>query len=331
MSKSNHELAKKYESKSGLIGSSRFKLRYLEDDKVILMDVLDKDDTGLLVIPSFITDISYGALKGCKYREIYIDNSNSLKFDASGVCSGLMSVRLKVSFKYPERVVDTNNMFYGCINLARLDVSSLDTSNILDMGSMFDGCKSLQILDISNFDTSKVVNMKRMFNGCKSLRALDVSKWETHRLRIVGDIFYNCKSLKSIDMSSWDISSVNSINNMFSGCDKLEYIVLGKVMGRDRVSTMESVFKGCKMLKEVDFSGFKNIYIGILKDIFNGCESIEEIDLSWIESSDSYISRDSMFKGCNKLKLVKVNTKSKLTIGRVLIFDDIDCEIEYYE
>ena len=81
---SNRDMAKIYDKKQRLVGEL---LRYelLEDDRVLLIDVLDKENSGRLVIPRFITDIRYRelpfygengyALKGCKYREVYIDNS----------------------------------------------------------------------------------------------------------------------------------------------------------------------------------------------------------------------------------------------------------------
>ena len=74
---SNHEMAKRYEAKSRLIGKDILDYRLLEDDRVELIEVLDKEDTGKIVIPSFITDLNkYDKgnflFKGCKYSEIYI-------------------------------------------------------------------------------------------------------------------------------------------------------------------------------------------------------------------------------------------------------------------
>ena len=55
---SNHDMAKIYDKKQRLVGEL---LRYelLDDARVLLIDVLDKENSGRLVIPSFITDIRY--------------------------------------------------------------------------------------------------------------------------------------------------------------------------------------------------------------------------------------------------------------------------------
>ena len=50
-------------------------------------------------------------------------------------------------------------MFYGCSNLASVDVSGFNTSQITNMNSMFYGCDSLEKLDLSGFDTSRVKDM----------------------------------------------------------------------------------------------------------------------------------------------------------------------------
>ena len=54
-------------------------------------------------------------------------------------------------------------MFYGCMELQFLDLTSFDTSKVTDMGSMFYDCSSLEFLDLTSFDTSKVTDMRDMF------------------------------------------------------------------------------------------------------------------------------------------------------------------------
>ena len=80
---SNHEMAKRYINKQRLIGREILDLRLLENDKVELVGVKDKDDTGRLVVPSFVTDIKMylanGVFKGCRYSEIYIDNKEDME------------------------------------------------------------------------------------------------------------------------------------------------------------------------------------------------------------------------------------------------------------
>lgn len=76
---SNHELAEIYNKKQMLIGNI-LEYELLDGDKVELVDVRDKENSGKLVIPSFITSYrikriggySYSPLSFCKFSDVYI-------------------------------------------------------------------------------------------------------------------------------------------------------------------------------------------------------------------------------------------------------------------
>ena len=54
-------------------------------------------------------------------------------------------------------------MFYFCIFLTELNLSSFNTSLVTNMNGMFSRCESLTALDLSSFNTSKVKDMEKMF------------------------------------------------------------------------------------------------------------------------------------------------------------------------
>ena len=49
-------------------------------------------------------------------------------------------------------------MFYDCISLINLNLSSFDTTKVIDMGNMFYNCHNIKYLDIPNF--SQQISMK---------------------------------------------------------------------------------------------------------------------------------------------------------------------------
>jgi surface protein len=65
-----------------------------------------------------------------------------------------------------------NQMFYACLVLPSINVSSFNTSKVTDMYAMFRNCKSLTELNISNFDMSNITDMSNMMNGCNTLATL---------------------------------------------------------------------------------------------------------------------------------------------------------------
>ena len=63
-------------------------------------------------------------------------------------------------------------MFWDCVSLTSLDVSSFNTSAVTSMYYMFSNCRSLKSLDVGSFDTSAVMYMDGMFNQCIALETL---------------------------------------------------------------------------------------------------------------------------------------------------------------
>ena len=50
-------------------------------------------------------------------------------------------------------------MFYNCLNLKKLNISSFNTSKVIDMCNMFNGCSSLKKLNLYNFNTINLIDM----------------------------------------------------------------------------------------------------------------------------------------------------------------------------
>lgn len=69
-------------------------------------------------------------------------------------------------------------MFYGCVNLEELDVSSFDTSNVTFLDQMFQDCVRLEELDVSGFNTKSSKSFQGMFQNCTSLKYIDLSLFD---------------------------------------------------------------------------------------------------------------------------------------------------------
>ena len=117
---------------------------------------------------------------------------------------------------------DMTGMFYYCVNLTKVDASSLDTSAVQTMRYLFHECRSLNALDLGSLDTSSVIDMGYMFNGCSSLTMLDVSNFDTLSVTDMGFMFMGCSSLTTLDVRSFDTSNVTNMDFMFSNCNSLQ-------------------------------------------------------------------------------------------------------------
>ena len=100
-------------------------------------------------------------------------------------------------------------------------IENLNTANVTNMREMFNGCSNLVKLDVTNFNTAKVTTMLGMFGGCSNLAELDVTHFNTANVTNMFDMFYACKSLTTIYVSDKFVIN-NESYDLFSGCIKLK-------------------------------------------------------------------------------------------------------------
>ena len=149
---------------------------------------------------------------------------------------------------YTDAAVSMRDLFWGCRNLASLDVTDFRTENLQRADSMFGSCEKLTQLDVSSFDTSQVQRMDGMFFGCKSLTSLDVTHFDTSQVTDMAELFSYCKSLTSLDVTNFDTSQVTDMAGMFSGCTQLVSVDLSG-FDTSQVTRMKSMFYECESLQ----------------------------------------------------------------------------------
>lgn len=239
---SNQELAEQYKKKCSLLGIEfNLVLEYLDGDRVRLLGVKNKRDTGRLVIPSFVTDfipikvsrnaerVIHGALLGCKFTEVYVDNSGDRDINVSGLCAGMESEELKVVFRHPERIINTKYMFSGCRSLVKLDISGLRLKKVKCMHDMFSWCLSLEELDLKSFDVGIVTDMRRMFYNCCSLKYLDTDTWCGEKVKDASYMFANCRRLVGLDFYGFDLRGADRTDLLVNCTDLWSSTSYGKL------------------------------------------------------------------------------------------------------
>lgn len=242
------------------------------------------------------------------------------------------------------------NLFNGCENLTKIDLSGFETDNITAMYRMFQGCSSLTSEELNaslkNINTSKVTNMIYMFYGCSLLTDLDLSAFDTTKVTNMFCMFQNCSSLTNLDLSTFNTINVVDMSYMFDGCRSLTDLNLNfNIFSTSNVTDMSCMFRSCSSLTELDLSTFDISNVtgsaGILSmfqncsslttlnlkgwnfakatDIaylFNGCKSLTNLNLTdWNTSNITRI--ENMFEGCKSLKDLNLSSLdlSKVTSG----------------
>ena len=331
----NHKKAQIYMQKQKLLGKELLKFRLLDDDKVQLEEVLDKDSTGKLIIPSFVTGIYTKfytggidtALDGCKFTEIYIDNQLNTPFSADYLCYRMGSTHIKLSFANPECVysfqglfkecyklksVDINGlskakpqslaeMFLGCEKLEAVDLSMLDATNIASMRGIFSFCTNLKDIHFGNFYTAKLVTMSYAFSKCESLERLDLSSFCTKKVTNMTGLFYECKKLKSVNLSSFDTSNVIKMRNMFKGCRSLESLDL-RNFNTSKVEVFSYMFFMCSNLKSLDLSSFDLSQSSEFHYMFSDCKNLQNLKFDFTKLLEPDINTQNIVRNCDNLE-----------------------------
>ena len=271
-------------------------------------------------------------LKNVKYMTNFIVNSNKLTdidftdFDMSEVksvvtfvssCGALETV--DISSINPTSAHDLRNFFSQCKSLKNVTFAegfSPGKRFPTDPVEAPDGYEGLTYTSsgktyIAGSGLSRV-RLTAMFNGCESLEKIDFANWDLHvtkgdsiskRYYEMPSFFRNCKSLTKIKNIDHLIIEENSARDwthryMFDGCESLESIDLSN---SKTLIGGPGIFRGCKNLKKLDFSGFglnwwkNNWYYytnmrfyeydsdsSVKKDvnIYEGCEELSEVTFS---------------------------------------------------
>ena len=102
--------------------------------------------------------------------------------------------------------------FNNCINLKKINLTSLDTSNLENMEFLFAGCQNLvDIIGLQEINTNSLKVATGMFLDCTNLQFVDISSFNFDNLEGQDGIFVNTKSLQVINLGN--CSDANSIFN----------------------------------------------------------------------------------------------------------------------
>lgn len=151
----------------------------------------------------------------------------------------------------------------------------------------------------------KPQNCMSWFRGCSNLTSFNQAGWDTSSCWITKCMFQSCTNLEELILSNFDTSNVNNTFEMFDGCTSLKTLTLSKKFKTDKVTTMQSMFRECKSLVNLDLSSFKTPLVNNMALMFQNCSALEELNLSSFyntpNNETSLTSMSRMFNGCSKL------------------------------
>ena len=162
----------------------------------------------------------------CGYKKIFGDNEYALNSGEEQPAWAQDNKANKVVFEASFANARPTTCFAWFKNFSLLNqiegIENLNTENVTSMAQMFFGCHNLAELDVTHFNTANVTSMIRMFNSCIGLTSLDVTNFNTVNVTDMSYMFYGCRMLKEIYVSDKFVTdAVTDSYLMFSGCAAL--------------------------------------------------------------------------------------------------------------
>ncbi len=252
-------------------------------------------------------------LKSVDLSEFKSTKDINMEFMFNG-CKSLKIINFP-SDNYPKiNVTNLSDLFFSCLSLESVDLSSFNTSKVKRMNNLFNGCSSLTSINLFSFNTSNVINIERMFSSCMSLKLVDLSKFNTEKVENMKEMFFDCRTIIELNLSSFNTSNVKSMDSMFMGCHSLKIINLSS-FNTINVINMSNMFGGCNSLQSVDLSSFNTINVTNMHGMFQNCTSLKTLNLSSFKTP-KLIDIGIMFAECEKLEYLDLSSFNTMNVNR---------------
>jgi len=118
--------------------------------------------------------------------------------------------------------------------------------------------------------------------------------------------FWLCEEVTDIlGTRYWDTSGITSMESMFRSCKKLKEVDCS-LWDTSKVTNMSYMFCGCSSVAELDVSGFDTSNVTDMGGMFASCSSVAELDVSGFDTSN-VTDMGGMFASCSLLTEIDVS------------------------
>ena len=274
----------------------------VEDTAQIGEQIKNFNSVTSIIIPSTITNISYGAFAYCtNLQTVMFEGDSQLQSIGESAFKGCSSL---TEITIPSNVTNiSNSTFEGCTNLQTVTFEG--DSQLQSIGeSAFEGCSSLTEITIPSTVTMIDIHA---FMGCSSLEEITVPNSVTN---IEVGAFSSCSSLQKITLpfvgeSSSEMSEFGYIftSNQYVPTSLKSVVIMGGVIGK-------SAFDGCNSITDITI---QSDVTSVGKSAFSNMQNLHIV--KWNATNCTVEGQNGIFNGsCNKFNSARWNGMT-VTIG----------------
>lgn len=302
--------AKQYMSKLKTLGVVGVEIDIRGENDIRLIRVPDGE--GTFIIPDFITSVyndgeSYShrsAFENTRYETIVV---KSTMFNYTGLCSYMLSRKIKVAAPSNVTPKSLSKLFFGCINLDEVDISSINISNLQCIDYIFGGCNELKQAPAELLRAPKLEDMVGAFSGCANLQSINTGEIVYIHIKDISHAFEDCISLTDINVDRLGKCPIKSCYKAFynTAISKIDITEL-KFLNDSKCSS-DLVFGSCERLRAIKIDGNCTSLLGAL-------------------NSHSYLTyADAMFRHLEYIDATEV----RVDANEIELLYDIISNLEY--
>ena len=289
-----------------------------------------KSITGLKYLNTSEVTSMYAMFNGCSaLKAADVSKFNTAKVKSMSYlfnsCTTLTSLDLK-SFD-TSNVTNMSYMFNSCAAMQTIEVGTgWNTDKVTNSTRMFTACKKIMGSDASRYNESVtdkaaahtgergyLTGTKRAY--CVYADGILTFYYDNKMSRRTGDVYTYLIRAKSGDL--WgahkaDVTKVvfqadfaathpGSLYHWFNGFSALTTISGIQNLNTSDVTTMSTMFNGCKALTSLNLSHFDTGKANYMGYMFNACSKLKTIYVSDSWTTDNVRSSGNMFNGCKAL------------------------------
>ena len=241
-----------------------------------------------------------------EYTEVYLNekklkSGNKFKAEKPGIYT------FKLKFLQP--LTTLRKLFAYCRELVFVDLTNFKSDNLTDISFLFGNCTNLkEIKGLEHLNTKNIVSMDNAFMACENLKEINgLKNFETSNVLSLYGMFCDCYNLESLDVGNFDTRKVSSFESVFSGCKSLKEIKGLNNLNTGSAYNFMEMFYGCSNLTFLDISNFDTRRAKIFTGMFANCVNLKEIKGLNAFNTSNVIKFNSMFYSCTNLKFLDLS------------------------
>lgn len=231
---------------------------------------------------------------------------------------------------------DWTNMFYGCKNLTTIKgmdkidwtkitkisnmfrdtaitavpsgMETADLSNATDISSAFNYCGQLETADLSGWKiSSKATSVYAMFHMCQKLKSAKIGNILKSHITNTSQMFVNNYLLETVDITGCDTSMVTTADSMFSGCKSLREVKGIDELNLTKCTNVAAMFAQCSPMTEFNVDKWHLDSVTNCSNMFTNCSKVTSLDFSSYNFNKSTpINFVNMCHGMSSLITIKL-------------------------